>query len=47
MGSVEPDSTSAGRRYRVIYRRPDHGQTQKRGFRTKKEAELFLAGRAR
>jgi integrase len=44
MGSIEPYSTSAGKRYRVIYRRPDHGQTQKRGFRTKKEAELFLAG---
>jgi integrase len=44
MGSIQPYVTSAGRRYRVIYRRPDHGQTQKRGFRTKKEAELFLAG---
>jgi integrase len=27
----------------VIYRRPDHQQTSKRGFRTKKDAELFLA----
>ena len=43
MGSVEPYTTKAGRRYRVLYRKPDHGQTQRRGFRTKKEAELFLA----
>jgi integrase len=43
MGSVEPYSTKTGRRYRVLYRRPDHSQTQRRGFRTKKEAELFLA----
>lgn len=35
--------TSIGKRYRVIYRRPDHRQTQKRGFKTKREAELFLA----
>ena len=25
------------------YRKPDHSQTDKRGFRTKREAELFLA----
>lgn len=43
MGSVEPYETESGRRYRVIYRRPDHRQTSKRGFRTKKDAELFLA----
>ena len=30
-------------RYRVRYRKPDHLQTTKRGFRTKREAELFLA----
>jgi len=35
--------TSSGKRYRVIYRRPDHLQTQKRGFKTKRDAELFLA----
>jgi integrase len=35
--------TESGKRYRVLYRKPDHIQTQKRGFRTKKEAELFLA----
>lgn len=44
MGSVEGYSTESGRRYRVLYRRPDNRQTQKRGFRTKREAQLFLAG---
>jgi integrase len=43
MGSVKAYETTAGRRYRVRYRKPDHSQTDKRGFRTKKEAELFLA----
>jgi integrase len=28
-------------RYRVRYRRPDHKQTDKRGFKTKREAEAF------
>jgi integrase len=44
MGSIEPYVTSAGRRYRVLYRKPDHTQTSKRGFSTKRDAELFLAG---
>jgi integrase len=44
VGSIEPYETSKGRRYRAIYRRPDHIQTQKRGFQTKREAQLFLAG---
>jgi len=43
MGSVHPYTTSNGRRYRVLYRKPDHTQGQKRGFTTKKEAELYLA----
>ena len=43
MGSVTPYDTSGGRRYRVRYRKPDHSQTDKRGFKTKREAELFLA----
>lgn len=42
MGSVEPYETTAGRRYRVRYRRPDHRQMAKRGFRTKREAERYL-----
>jgi integrase len=43
MGSVYSYPTSNGKRYRVIYRRPDHSQGQKRGFTTKREAELYLA----
>jgi len=31
------------KRYRVRYRKPDHSQTQKNGFRTQEEARLFLA----
>jgi len=37
MGSVTPYETSRGRRYRVRYRKPDHKQTDKRGFRTKRD----------
>jgi len=43
MGSVSAYETAAGRRYRVRYRTPDHRQTDKRGFKTKREAELFKA----
>ncbi len=43
MGSVTPYDTAGGRRYRVRYRKPDRKQTDKRGFRTKRDAELFLA----
>jgi hypothetical protein len=43
MGSVTPYEISGGRRYRVRYRLPDHSQTDKRGFKTKREVELFLA----
>lgn len=43
MGSVHPYETAAGRRYRVLYRKPDHKQAQKRGFARKRDAELFLA----
>ncbi|WP_410477433.1 Arm DNA-binding domain-containing protein [Microbacterium sp. ANT_H45B] len=42
-GSITPYETAGGRRHRVRYRKPDKSQTDKRGFRTKKEAELFLA----
>ncbi|MGN6446107.1 tyrosine-type recombinase/integrase [Amnibacterium sp.] len=44
MGSVESYATSSGKRYRVRYRTPDRRDTQKRGFRTKREAEDYLAG---
>ncbi|WP_165069125.1 tyrosine-type recombinase/integrase [Marisediminicola senii] len=43
MATVEAYETAAGKRYRVRYRKPDHNQTTKRGFRTKREAELYLA----
>lgn len=43
MGSVTPYDTVDGKRYRVRYRKPDRSQTDKRGFRTKRDAELFLA----
>lgn len=42
-GSITAYETAAGKRYRVRYRKPDKAQTDKRGFRTKKDAELFLA----
>jgi len=38
MGRVTPYETSGGRRYRVPYRKPDHKQTDKPGFRTKRDA---------
>jgi integrase len=44
MGSITPYDTAQGKRYRVRYRKPDHSQTDKRGFKTKRDAELFLAG---
>lgn len=43
MATIEPYETTAGRRYAVRYRKPDRTQTKKRGFRTKRDAELFLA----
>lgn len=43
MGSVAPYDTAKGKRYRVRYRTPERKQTDKRGFRTKRDAELFLA----
>lgn len=43
MGSIESYVTKAGKRYRVRYRKPDHSQAAKRGFVTKKAAELYLA----
>ena len=43
MATIEPYQTKAGRRYQVRYRTPEHRQTKKRGFRTKREAENFAA----
>lgn len=43
MATVSSYTTTGGKRYRVRYRTPDHRQTDKRGFRTKREAEAFAA----
>src|SRR4051812_44894488 len=43
MATVEPYESAGGKRYRVRYRKPDHSQTTKRGFKTRREAEFFLA----
>ena len=43
MGSIEPYETAAGRRYKVQFRKPDRSTTTKRGFTTKRAAQLFLA----
>jgi hypothetical protein len=43
MGAVDPYETASGKRYRVQYRTPDRRNTMKRGFTTKRAAELFLA----
>ena len=41
LAQVVPYQTAHGKRYRVRYRTPDRRQTDKRGFRTKREAEVF------
>lgn len=43
MSTIKPYETAAGKRYRVRYRKPDGSQTDKRGFRTKRDAEIFAA----
>ena len=43
MATIEPYETKAGKRYRVRYRNPGRGQTDKRGYKTKREAEKFAA----
>lgn len=43
MGSVNSYVTASGKRYRVRFRRPDGTQTDRRGFKTKRDAELFLS----
>lgn len=42
-GTISPYETAKGKRYRVRYSKPDGMWTDKRGFRTKRDAELFLA----
>lgn len=44
MATISKYQTSGGATlYRVRYRTPDHRQTDKRGFRTKRDAEAFAA----
>lgn len=43
VASISPYETKGGKRYRVRYRRPDGRQTDKWGFRTKREAQAFAA----
>lgn len=43
MATIEPYETKAGKRWRVRYRKPDRRQTDKRGFKTKRDAQLFAA----
>ncbi|MHA7271608.1 tyrosine-type recombinase/integrase [Arthrobacter sp. HLT1-20] len=43
MATIEPYATASGKRYRVRYRTPDRKQTDKRGFKTKRNAEAFAA----
>lgn len=44
MGSVHAYETKSGKKlYRIVYRRPDHKQTQERGFTRRRDAELRLA----
>jgi integrase len=44
MAAISKYQTASGATlYRVRYRTPDHGQTQKRGFKTKRDAEAFAA----
>lgn len=52
MATIEKYLTKAGEtRYMVRYRKPDHGQTKKRGYRTKRDAKaaavLLEAGKLR
>jgi integrase len=43
MAQVVQYQTAHGKRYRVRYRKPDGRQTDKRGFKTKRDAEAFAA----
>ena len=44
MATIERYKTSSGATlYAVRYRTPERGQTKKRGFATKRDAELFAA----
>lgn len=42
MATIEPYETQKGKRFRVRYRRPDGRSTDKSGFRTKRDATLWM-----
>lgn len=41
MATIKPYETKSGKRFRVRYRQPDGSQTDRRGFKTKRDAEAF------
>src|ERR1700692_3618270 len=41
MATISSYNTAQGKLYRVRYRTPDRGQTDKRGFKTKREAQAW------
>lgn len=43
MARIEPYETGSGRRYRVRYRDPEMRSKERAGFRTRRDAELFIA----
>lgn len=43
MATIESYETKAGKRYRVRYRTPDRRSTDKRGFKTKRDAQDWAA----
>jgi integrase len=43
VATIEGYQTASGKRYQVRYRTPQHGQTKKRGFQTKRDAQEFAA----
>lgn len=43
MATISPYKTTSGKRYRVRFRTPDNRQSDRRGFRTKREAQEFAA----
>lgn len=42
MGSIHAYENKSGKRYRVMYKKPDNSQGQKRGFKLKRDAQAYL-----
>lgn len=42
MGSIHAYENKSGKRYRVLYKKPDNSQGQKRGFKLKRDAQAYL-----